>query len=89
MTCVGCGSTALIEGNLQGSQDGSRIDFQLADAGPLKRLFGSGRKVHAFGCIRCGHLQFSVQFTDKDRQRYQQFEGAQPGVLDRINTETT
>ena len=87
MTCLGCGSTALVEGHLQ-NEDASRAGFQLADAGPMRRMFGIGRrKVRAFGCIRCGNLQFAVEFTDEDRERYQQFEGKQPSVLDRINTE--
>lgn len=88
MTCAGCGSTSLVEGYLHSSQDGSHINFKLADSGILKTLFGSGRKVQAFGCIRCGHLQFAVVFTDKDRQRYQEFEGVQPSVLERINDES-
>ena len=87
MTCTGCGSTALVQGHLQSGGDGSGINFQLDDAGVMRRLFASGRQIHAYGCIRCGHLQFGVEFTDKDRQRYQEFEGMQPGVLERINKE--
>jgi hypothetical protein len=26
-----------------------------------------------------------VEFTDKDRKKYQEFDGPQPGVLDRIS----
>jgi hypothetical protein len=88
MTCVGCGSTALIQGHLQSGGDGSTINFQLDDAGLMRRLFTSGRQVHAYGCIKCGHLQFAAAFTDKDRERYQEFEGMQPSVLERINKDT-
>ena len=88
MKCVGCGSSALVEGYLQ-SDDASTFGFQLVDVGSMRSMLGIGRrKVRAYGCIRCGNLQFGVDFTDKDRQRYQQFEGTQPAVLDRINTES-
>jgi hypothetical protein len=51
-------------------------------------MFGVGtREVRAYGCIRCQHLQLAVSFSDEDLQRYQQFEGEQPGVLERINAE--
>jgi hypothetical protein len=87
MKCVACGSVALVEGLLQG-EDASRIGFQAADAGPMRRMFALGRrKVRGYGCIRCGYLQFAVEFTDEDRERYQQFEGKQPGVLERITRE--
>ncbi|MEO8649552.1 MAG: hypothetical protein ABI539_10330, partial [Acidobacteriota bacterium] len=53
-----------------------------------KSLFGVGtRSVRGYGCVHCGHLQLAVDFTEKDLQRYQQFEGEQPGVLERINSE--
>jgi hypothetical protein len=32
-------------------------------------------------------LQLAVEFNEKDLERYQQFEGEQPGVLERINSE--
>ncbi len=89
MTCLGCGSTALVKGHLQADDATSSISFQLADTGTMRSLFGVGRrKVRAYGCIRCGNLQFAVEFTDDDRQRYQQFEGTQPDVLTRINAKT-
>lgn len=88
MTCLACAGSALVEGHLQ-SEDASRIGFQPADAGPMRRLFAIGRRtIRAYGCIRCGNLQFAVEFTNEDRQRYQQFDGMQPDVLDRISAET-
>jgi hypothetical protein len=51
-------------------------------------MFGVGtREVRAYGCIHCQHLQLAVSFSEGDLQRYQQFEGEQPGVLERINSE--
>jgi hypothetical protein len=32
-------------------------------------------------------LQLAVEFNEDDLERYQQFEGEQPGVLERINSE--
>jgi hypothetical protein len=32
-------------------------------------------------------LQFTVEFTERDLERYQEFEGEQPGVLERINSD--
>jgi len=51
-------------------------------------MFGAdAREIRSYGCVHCGHLQLAVDFTEKDLQRYQQFEGEQPGVLERINSE--
>ena len=86
MKCAACGSAALIEGKLQ-SEDASVIGFQTDDAPAFKRLLALGRRrVRAYGCIHCQHLQLAVEFTEEDVERNQQFEGKQPGVLERINT---
>jgi len=88
MKCVACGSVVLVEGSLLDSNGGSLISFKPADVSTLKSMFGVGyRKIRAYGCIHCHHLQFAIDFTEDDSQRYQQFEGEQPGVLERINTE--
>jgi hypothetical protein len=51
-------------------------------------VFGVGlREVRAYGCIHCQHLQLAVNFTEEDLHRYQQFEGEQPSVLERIISE--
>ena len=39
-----------------------------------------GRAVH------CQNLQIAVEFNESDLERYQQFEGVQPDVLERINS---
>jgi hypothetical protein len=88
MKCIACGSTAVVEGSLMDTASGGGIRFQPADLSPLKKMFGMGsRSVRAFACIHCRNLQFTVEFNEEDRQRYQEFEGQQPGVLERINSE--
>jgi len=87
MKCSACGSTALVEGALFDPSSGGRLGFQLADQSTLKTMFGMGsRKIVSYGCIRCRNLQFIVQFNERDIQKYQEFEGQQPGVLERINS---
>ena len=86
MKCIACGSAALIKGGLAAE---SGIGFQPDDVSYLKQIFGVGaRKIHAYACIHCGNMQLTVDFKDNDRARYQQFEGEQPNLLDRINPET-
>jgi len=88
MKCVACGSVSLIEGELIDMGDGSMSAFKLKDVSTWKSIFGKGiRKVHAYGCVNCYHLQLAVDFSNEDRERYRQFEGVQPSVLERINAE--
>ena len=87
MKCAICGSTVLIAGSLVG-QDGSTIGFQPSDAPWLKRVLALGRRgVSVYGCLHCRHLQLAVEFSDSDLEQYQQFEGEQPDVLERLNSE--
>ena len=87
MKCSACGSTALVEGSLLDTTSGGRLWFQPADMSTLKQMFGMGsRKIVSYGCIHCGTLQLTVEFNEKDIQKYQEFEGQQPGVLERINS---
>jgi len=89
MKCTACGSAALIEGTVKDS-NGSPVSFSLSDVPTFKSIFGVGsRKVQAYGCIRCQNLQFAVAFSERDFERYQQFEGEQPDVLERINSDPT
>ena len=88
MKCVACGSVVLVEGTLLSG--GSPPYFQPVEVSVLKGMFGVGtRSIRAYGCIRCQHLQLAVDFTEEDLKRYQQFEGEQPGVLERLSTEPT
>ncbi|HVF30915.1 MAG TPA: hypothetical protein VNA22_08090 [Pyrinomonadaceae bacterium] len=88
MKCLACGSEALVGGTVQVTSDGGSIVFRLDDVPIWKRMFGAGnRKVRAYGCVHCQHLQLAVDFNEEDLQRYQQFEGEQPGILERLASE--
>ena len=90
MKCSACGSTALVEGSLVDATSGGRLRFQPADVSTLKQMFGMGsRNIVSYGCIRCRTLQLTVEFNEADIQKYQEFEGQQPGVLERINSGDT
>ena len=87
MKCAACGSASLIEGELI-MADGGTSAFKLKDVSTWKSIFGIGtRRVNAYGCVKCDHLQLAVDFSAKDRERYQQFEGQQPGLLERLSAE--
>ncbi len=78
----------MVGGTILDTGGGGGVAFKLDDVATWKSLFGVGtRKVRAYGCVHCQHLQLAVEFGEKDKLRYQQFEGEQPGVLERINTE--
>lgn len=86
MKCTACGSSALVAGTIMGG-DGATPGFCPSDVPALKRIFGFGsRAVQAYGCVHCQNLQFTVEFTERDLERYQEFEGEQPDVLERINS---
>jgi hypothetical protein len=86
MECVRCGATAVIEGSLMETGSGGGLAFVSTDTSYLKSIFGSGsRKIKAYACLHCSHLELMVEFTEKDRKRYQEFDGPQPGVLERID----
>ena len=88
MECVRCGATAIVEGSLMDTGGGGGVAFLSADHPLWKRNFGGGsRKVMAHACVHCSHLELTVEFTDKDRKRHQEFDGPQPGVLDRITSD--
>jgi hypothetical protein len=88
MKCIACGSTALVEGTLLDANSTGDISFKIGETPFFKRLFGiaNKRQVHAYGCLHCQHLQLAVDFSQTDLERYQEFEGQQPDVLERINT---
>ena len=89
MKCLACGSEALVGGTVLNNSDGGSVVFRLDDVPVWKSMFGVGtRQVRAYGCVHCQHLQLAVDFNEKDRQRYQQFEGEQPGILERLASET-
>lgn len=88
MKCIACGSAALTEGTARDSNT-SVIRFYPSDVSTLKNIFGfavGGRAVRAFAYMHCQNLQIAVEFNESDLERYQQFEGQQPDVLERINS---
>ena len=88
MKCVACGSDALVKGTLLETSGGGTLVFKPEVVSLWKSMLGVGaRSIRAYGCIHCQHLQLAVDFRAEDLQRYQQFEGEQPGVLERINSE--
>ena len=87
MKCVACGSTALVEGTVIDNGGCQTSTFSPKELSIWKSMFGVGsRAVHAYGCVHCHHLQLAVSFSEQDLERYQQFDGEQPGVLERINS---
>ena len=88
MKCVACDGECLVGGALASESDMGNVCFQLPDRSYLSKFLGLGsKKVRAYGCVRCGHLQLAVEFDEKDLRRFLEFEGQQPGVLERINEE--
>ena len=74
----------MIEGSMMEGSGGDVL-FCSNEISYLKRIFSIGnRKIKAYACLHCSHLELMVEFTDKDRDRYQEFDCPQPGVLDRI-----
>lgn len=86
MECVRCGATAVVEGSLMDTGGGGGVAFLFKDKSFLKQIFGVGnRKIIAHACVHCSHLELTIEFTEKDRKRYQEFDGPQPDLLERIN----
>ena len=85
MKCVACGNTGLVEGVASGYST-EELKFRPTGSSYFKAMFGIGmRPVHAHACPHCGHLHLSVEFSEEDLQRFLEFEGQQPGVIERIN----
>jgi hypothetical protein len=83
MQCTACGSSSFVEGKIV--TDGG-MSFRPSDDSKLKRALGIGRRsVQVYACLRCGHLQFAVDFGEDDMRKYQTFEGQQPpGLYNRL-----
>ena len=76
MHCTACGSSSLVEGKIV--TEGMDMSFRPSGDSKLKRALGIGsRSVRAYGCPRCGHLQFAVEFSEDDLRKYQSFAGEQ------------
>ncbi len=89
MKCLACGSTAIVSGTILDNSSGGNIVFRMDETPLWKSMFGVGtRKVRAYGCVHCQHVQLAVDFSDNDLQKYQQFEGEQPDILQRLASDT-
>ena len=83
MKCVSCGSTNLVEGTVPLSPKDD-LKFYPGSRSFKDRMLGRGRQILAYGCLHCNHLQFAVDFEPGDLEHYQEFEGAQPPVIERL-----
>ncbi len=90
MNCNSCGSSNVIEGTIIESSGGGNASLFVSKDKPLyKKIFGmGGNKILSFACVHCGNLQLMVEFSEKDKARYIEFEGKQPSLLERINDES-
>jgi len=59
MKCVACGSSALVEGTMIDNSSG----FKPKELSIWRTMLGA-REDHAYGCIRCQHLQLAVSFSE-------------------------
>jgi hypothetical protein len=88
MKCVACQSTNLIEGKILDESGGTKFNFKPLEVSMWKAVFGFGiQEITVYACVHCGHLHLNVNFSDEDRHRYLEFEGQQPNLLERIETE--
>jgi hypothetical protein len=83
MKCVSCGSTNLVEGTVPLTPK-DELKFNPGGRSLADRIFMGGRKVRAYGCLHCNHLQLAVEFKSDDIERYQEFQGIQPTVAERL-----
>lgn len=90
MNCNSCGSSNVIEGTIIDSDSGGSASLFVSKDKPLyKKILGiGGNKILSFACVHCGNLQLMVEFSEKDKERYVEFEGRQPSLLERINDES-
>jgi len=62
------------------------VVFKPDEVSVWKTMFGVGtRKIRVYGCIDCQHLQLAVDFSEEDLRRYQQLEGEQMAIPERMN----
>jgi len=88
MNCIACDSTNLIEGKIFDEDGGENIFFKPLEVSVWKAVFGIGTQaISAHACVHCGHLHLNVNFSDEDKHRYLKFEGQQPDLLERIESE--
>lgn len=90
MKCVACGGEELVEGVLFDKAYASEVGFKASGSSAnsssmLSRMFGAKvMSVYAFGCARCGHLQFGVKLNERLLKEHQSFDKAPPSVTEWI-----
>lgn len=88
MKCGACGSTNLVEGSILDETGGTKMNFKPLEVSMWKAAFGIGvREISVYACVHCGHLQMHVNFSEADKRLYIKFEGQQPDLLKRIESE--
>lgn len=88
MNCIACGSSNLIEGAVHDESGSTKLSFKPLKVSMWKAIFGIGvREIAALACVHCGHLHLNVNFSDEDKRNYIKFEGQQPDLLKRIESE--
>ena len=77
-----------MEGRIAAGRGTDDLRFRPARLPFLSAALGLGsRPVRAYGCPRCHHLQLAVDFSEEESQKFIEFEGQQPGVLERLADE--
>lgn len=89
MNCIACGSTNLIEGKILDEAGSAKFTFKPLEVSMWKAVFGYGvQEISVYACVHCGHLHLNANFSDEDRKNYPKFEGQQPDLLKRIESES-
>jgi hypothetical protein len=78
--------TIRISSNAHQSFDASITRHSFAEVPVIRELLGPGPRFAGKKHEACQHLQIAVEFSERDLERYQEFEGEQPDVLERINS---
>lgn len=85
MKCLACESTNLVEGKVF---DQYGFTFKPQEVSNWKASLGIGvQEISGYACVHCGNLQLNVNFSDEDKYRYLEFQGQQPDLLERIESE--
>ncbi|MEO6588600.1 MAG: hypothetical protein ABIP06_04670 [Pyrinomonadaceae bacterium] len=81
MICNVCGSENLIKGTVYDTAGGYSYGFIPDETSGFKKMFAmGGREIYSYGCIHCGNLQFSVNFSEEDKQNHLEFHQPPPSV---------
>ncbi|MBA2621134.1 MAG: hypothetical protein H0U87_08035 [Acidobacteria bacterium] len=91
MNCNVCGSEKLIKGTILGMTGNGgtgSTGFMPGETPFFNKWFTMvGREIQSYGCIHCGNLQFSVEFSEEDKQQHLEFHGQPPSVTENPDDE--